>query len=164
MRIILVKNLKVALLFFLTLICLYSCQNTPIEIEKLKSLDKMIWDVQRMEHWNQYHLNHSKTCKLVGQSWIPDQILIDSLLIKNQIDEVRYNEALKTFKQLGIKEYFRVDPYSVYVEGGGFGNIYGYVLSHSTLKEIPKRLDLKSRYQINIGKSIDENIYFFWSD
>ncbi len=69
-----------------------------------------------------------------------------------------------TLCRIGFKTYYRYGDYSIWVENGAFGDIYGYLINHNPLVSEVKSFELDKRSHIGIGKRVRKNVYYFSSN
>ena len=154
--------LKSILFLILTIISLNSCQN--IQLDELISLDNVIWKMDGIKHLNKYRLNHIQIREMENGILSTKSVVLDSLLKEFKINNAQFNLLEKSLKDVGVREYFKVDDFAVYITGGGVGNIFGYAVNHSANSMIPDKLNLQSRYNINLSRQVKDGIYKFSSD
>lgn len=139
-----------------------SCQN--IQLDELISLDNVIWKMEGIKHLNKYRLNHIQIREMENGILLTKSVVLDSLLKEFKIDNAQFNLLEKSLEDIGVGEYFKVNDFSVYITGGGVGNVFGYAVNHTSNSIIPDKLNLQSRYDIHLGRQVIDGIYKFSSD
>ncbi len=155
------------LLFITSIIC--SCNSSSNDkFDDLLALDTIV---------NKYPMLSQFTSSRVSMKSINGIAVCDSANEKCKPDEQRYKDVLKKIDiplevfdsiskslcRIEFKTYYRYEDYSIWVENGAQGSVYGYLINHNPSKNVMS-FELDKRYHIGIGKQIRENIYYFSSN
>lgn len=154
---------------FLIAVLLCSCTSKPnANIDALLELDSVV---------TRYSALHSFTSFKLYTKSINGVAICDSVKSKCKSDEIHYTVILDTIgisvsgfdslvteiDAVGFIKFYRYEDYSVWVENGAFGDVYGYLINHNPSKNVIS-FELNKRYHIGIGKKVRENVYYFSSN
>lgn len=156
---------------FFVAVGIYSCTNaskSDVNIDELLKMDSMV---------SLYPALHSFTSFELYTKAINGVAVCDSLTYKCKEGENHYSMVLDSigvsvggFDSLvtkidatGFIKFYRYGDYSVWVENGAFGDVYGYLINHNPAIDEVKSFELDERYHIGVGKEVRKNVYYFSS-
>jgi hypothetical protein len=153
-----IAKLLVSLSIILILI---SCQKQT-DLRKLRVFDLTF---RKFEQINEFGL-HIINGEIQEGHFETDSLTIRFIadLEKLKISKSEYIELKNEMRQLGIITCIKTKEYSIYITGGSFARIYGYLINHSDRNYEGEFILASGRYNINVGKEIENKIYPIWTD
>ena len=139
-----------------------SCDNN--KLEKLVALDDLILEFNQLEHFTSLKvsnkfINYQAVC--ISDICKETENNLEKELEKLGISLDSFNNIESQMNSLGLIAFFKIEEYSFWVNGGALGDVSGFAISHGEGKNIKRVFKLDNRYNVEIGKMLKENIYYF---
>lgn len=163
------KHIVFNLLFF---VVLYSCnqERDPHEkVDDLLQLDSIVWDYTSIEQFtslcvSRKSINRIKVCDSIHEKCSPGELNYTIVLDQINVPVKEFNSITNRLCKIRFKTFYRYGDFSIWVEDGAFGDIYGYLINHNPEVFEVKSFELEKRYHVGVGKKVRENVYYFSSN
>jgi hypothetical protein len=155
--------------FCLFAIVMLSCNTKPTnKIDNLLIIDSIAHSHSSLTSFstlNRYtkEINGIAICDSVNSKCRSDEQHYTVVLRQISLSINTFNSLVSQIDDLGFIKYYRHGDYSVWVEGGAFGDIYGYLINHNPLTAKVESFELDKRYHVGVGKMVSNNVYYFSS-
>jgi len=156
--------------YLFTIVTMYSCNSKSTgEVDDLLELDSIVRKCHSLNQFTSFcvprkSINGIAVCDSVGSKCRHGEEhytgVLDSIGISVDLFDLMTDKLCK----IGFKTYYRQGDYSVWVENGAFGDIYGYLINHNSEVSEVKLFELGKRYRVGIGKEVRKNVYYFSSN
>ena len=151
-------------LYLFAVMISYSCNSKPTnKIDNLLILDR---DVRKHTSLNQFTsfcvskktINNTAVCDSRSEKCRPGEHDYKKVLKKIGITVKIFDSLNQRLCRDGFKTYYRYGDYSIWVEDGAFGDIYGYLINHNHLISEVKSFEFDNKYHIGIGNQKQDSI------
>lgn len=164
--------MKRLIFILLSLILLYSCnrkRDFHENVDKIMQLDSAVWDYTSLDEFtslcvSRKRINHINICDSAHGKCMPGEIYYATVLNQFGIPTTVFDSISNKLCKIGFKTFYRYGSYSIWVEDGAFGHIYGYVINHNPNISKVKSFELDKKYNVGIGKEVRKNVYYFSSN
>ena len=160
------------LCIFFIVIGICSCNSKPQPNDNINDLLAIDSAVMKYPFLNQFtnfcvsrkNINGIAVCDSVSSKCRPEERHYTTILDSIDVPVDVFDLITVKLCNIGFKTYYRYGDYSVWVENGAFGDIYGYLINHNPAVDEVKSFELDKRYHIGIGKEVRKNVYYFSSN
>lgn len=166
-----VINMRNVFFNLIIIVVMCSCDSNSKphgKVDSLLKLDSMVWSHPSLQRFTSFQLytkdlNWEAVCDSVNSQCRPEEKHYATVLEQMGIPIKTFDSIVVKIDQIGFIKYYRYGDYSVWVENGAFGDIYGYLINHNQSVSDVQSFNLDKRYHVGIGPEVRKNVYYFSS-
>jgi len=133
-------------------------------MEKLKELNALTLRQRSLISFGNFEnykakINGIRICNEEIKACENEEINFKIVLEENDISVDTFLLIQEKMRKLDYRMFYRSSPNSLWISGGAFGDINGYLLAGTD--KIPDTFRLNDKYYIYVGKMVTDNVYHF---
>ncbi len=136
------------------------------DFNKLRELNQVALKFQTLDNFGSFlksrtQINGVKVCNENFSACNEGEISFDLVLKENNISPDSFLILHEEMIDLGYTGYYKVGDFSLWIQGGAFGDIYGHLVYERQPISIVDTFRLNDYYYIRVGNKLDDNVYYF---
>lgn len=161
--------MKFIFLYLFIVFATCSCtSNSTDKVNDLLKLDSTLQGYSSLEEFtslcvSRKSINRISVCDSIHGKCQAGEVYYSSVLDGIGVPVTTFDSISSKMCEIGFKTFYRYKDYSIWVEDGAFGDIYGYLINHNPGVSEVKSFELDKKYHVGVGTKVRENVYYFSS-